>query len=191
MYEHVGRSELPTYAHSVCALLRPGGLFLNHGIARLRSRTPAGETFITRYVFPDGELHPLTDLMTALHGAGFEARDVEALREHYVLTLRRWLGNLDRHRAEVLREVDAERERAWRLYMLGSASAFESGEITVYQVLAAKDGAAHGLPLQRTWLSAGVRAPEGVHEPVEEGEPMRAASGVAGSPPCSRTPMRA
>jgi cyclopropane-fatty-acyl-phospholipid synthase len=191
MYEHVGRSELPMYARSVRALLRPGGLFLNHGIARLRSRTPAGETFITRYVFPDGELHPLADLMVALHGAGFEARDVEALREHYVLTLRRWLGNLDRHREEVLREVGAERERVWRLYMLGSASAFESGEITVYQVLAARDGAAHGLPLQRTWLSAGARGRERAQEPGEEGEPIGAASGVAGSPPCSRTPTRA
>jgi cyclopropane-fatty-acyl-phospholipid synthase len=153
MYEHVGRSELPEYARSVRALLRPGGLFLNHGIARLHSETPRGATFITRYVFPDGELHPLSDLMSALHGAGFEARDVEALREHYVLTLRRWLGNLERNRDEVLREVGSERERAWRLYMLGSASAFETGEITVYQVLAARDGAGHGLPLRRGWMS--------------------------------------
>jgi cyclopropane-fatty-acyl-phospholipid synthase len=152
MYEHVGRAELPRYARSVRALLRPGGLFLNHGITRLYSETPGGETFITRYVFPDGELHPLSDLMGSLHGAGFEARDVETLREHYVLTLRRWLGNLDRNRDEVLGEVGSERERAWRLYMLGSASAFESGEIAVYQVLAAKDGAPHGLPLGRAWI---------------------------------------
>jgi cyclopropane-fatty-acyl-phospholipid synthase len=155
MYEHVGRSELPGYVRSVRALLRPGGLFLNHGIARLHSETPRGATFITRYVFPDGELHPLSDLMSALHGAGFEARDVEALREHYVLTLRRWLQNLERNHEQALQEVGSERERAWRLYMLGSASGFESGEITVYQVLAARDGAAHDLPLWRgDWVSA-------------------------------------
>jgi cyclopropane-fatty-acyl-phospholipid synthase len=152
MYEHVGRAELPRYARSVRALLRPGGLFLNHGITRLYSEAPGSETFITRYVFPDGELHPLSDLMSALHGSGFEARDVETLREHYVLTLRRWLANLDRNREEVLDEVGSERERAWRLYMLGSANAFETGEIAVYQVLAAKDGAAHGLPLRRAWI---------------------------------------
>jgi cyclopropane-fatty-acyl-phospholipid synthase len=152
MYEHVGRSDLPRYVREVRALLRPGGLFLNHGIARLRSSSPRGETFITRYIFPDGELHPLADLMSTLQEAEFEARDVESLREHYVLTLRRWLGNLDRNREEVLSEVGAERERAWRLYMLGSARAFEAGEITVYQVLAARDGAPHGLPLQRSEL---------------------------------------
>jgi cyclopropane-fatty-acyl-phospholipid synthase len=161
MYEHVGRAQLPLYARTVRKLLRPGGLFLNHGITRLRSETSGSDTFITRYVFPDGELHPLTDLMSALHGAGFEARDVEALREHYVITLRHWLANLDRNREEVLGEVGGERERAWRLYMLGSASAFESGEIAVYQVLAAGDGAPHGLPLGRTWLAARDRESQG------------------------------
>jgi cyclopropane-fatty-acyl-phospholipid synthase len=151
MYEHVGRAQIPTYVRAVRSLLRPGGLFLNHGITRLRSETPHGDTFITRYVFPDGELHPLGDLMDALQGADFEARDVEALREHYVLTLRRWLENLNRNRAQVLSEVGPERERAWRLYMLGSASGFSSGEISVYQVLAARDGAPHRLPLGRDW----------------------------------------
>jgi cyclopropane-fatty-acyl-phospholipid synthase len=154
MYEHVGRAEIPVYVRAVRSLLRPGGLFLNHGITRLRSETPHAETFITRYVFPDGELHPLGDLMLALQDADFEARDVESLREHYPLTLRRWLRNLERNRDEVLREVGAERERAWRLYMLGSACAFEAGEIAVYQVLAARDGGAHGLPLRRDWMPA-------------------------------------
>jgi cyclopropane-fatty-acyl-phospholipid synthase len=154
MYEHVGRAEIPSYVRTIRALLRPGGLFLNHGITRLRSESPRGDTFITRYVFPDGELHPLSDLMLALHAASFEARDVESLREHYVLTLRRWLENLDRNREEVMSEVGPERERAWRLYMLGSASAFEVGEIAVYQVLAARDGAPPGLPLGRAWIGA-------------------------------------
>ena len=154
MYEHIGRSELLNYARAVRSLLRPGGLFLNHGITRLRSEAPRGETFITRYVFPDGELHPLSDLMVALQDVGFEARDVESLREHYVLTLRRWLGNLERHREQALGEVGDERERAWRLYMLGSANAFEIGDIAVYQVLAARDGARHELPLGRDWIAS-------------------------------------
>ena len=46
MYEHVGRGELrPLRAH-VHGLLRPGGLFLNHGIARLHSEPPRDDTFI-------------------------------------------------------------------------------------------------------------------------------------------------
>jgi cyclopropane-fatty-acyl-phospholipid synthase len=154
MYEHVGRAELGGYVRKARRLLRPGGLFLNHGIARLHSRAPDGETFISRYIFPDGELHPVGDLICELQACGFETRDVESLREHYPLTLRRWLSNLESHRDEVIAEVGAERERAWRLYMLASAEAFEAGEIGVYQVLAARDGAPHGLPLQRRELIA-------------------------------------
>ena len=152
MYEHVGRSELDRYVEHVHTLLRPGGLFLNHGIARLRSAPPDGDTFISRYVFPDGELHPVTDVIGALEAAGLEVRDVESLREHYPLTLRRWGDNLARNRAAAIAEAGTERERVWRLYILGSALSFEAGEITVYQVLSARDGAPHGLPLARAAL---------------------------------------
>jgi cyclopropane-fatty-acyl-phospholipid synthase len=155
MYEHVGRAELGHYAATVAGLLRPGGLFLNHGITRLRPHPPKPDPFISRYVFPDGELHPVADVMVAMERAGFEVRDVESLREHYPLTLRRWSDNLARQREAAIAEVGAERERVWRLYMLGSALGFEDGEIGVYQVLAARSGARHGLPLDRVELLAG------------------------------------
>ena len=135
MYEHVGRGELDHYARTVHALLKPGGLFLNHGIARLHSEAPDKDTFIYRYVFPDGELSPVTDVLTSLQSAGLEVRDVESLREHYPLTLRRWLANLDAHREEAVADVGDERERVWRLYMLASALGFEAGDVTVYQTL--------------------------------------------------------
>ncbi|MDA0180582.1 cyclopropane-fatty-acyl-phospholipid synthase family protein [Solirubrobacter phytolaccae] len=149
MYEHVGRGELEHYTAAVHELLAPGGLFLNHGIARLHSDPPAADTFIYRYVFPDGELSPVTDVMTAMEGSGFEVRDVESLREHYPLTLRRWVANLAANRDAATAEVGEQRARVWRLYMLGSALGFEEGDVTVYQVLSARDGAPHGLPLQR------------------------------------------
>jgi cyclopropane-fatty-acyl-phospholipid synthase len=160
MYEHVGRSELERYAATVRGLLRPGGLFLNHGIARLHSEPPPSDTFISRYVFPDGELHPVTDVMAAMQDSALEVRDVESLREHYPLTLRRWAANLAAHREEAIAEVGEERERIWRLYIPGSALAFEDGDITVYQVLAARAGAPHRLPLTRRAVlaDAGLRA---------------------------------
>jgi cyclopropane-fatty-acyl-phospholipid synthase len=158
MYEHVGRGELDRYVASVRSLLRPGGLFLNHGIARLHSEPPAGDTFISRYVFPDGELHPVTDVMSAMQEAELEVRDVESLREHYPLTLRRWAANLDARRAEAIAEIGEERERVWRLYLAGCALAFEEGDITVYQVLAARSGAPHRLPLARRAPLADARA---------------------------------
>src|SRR5207302_5438704 len=113
MYEHVGRAELGRYAAAVSKLLRPGGLFLNHGITRLTSEPPRSDTFISRYIFPDGELHPVTEIQAAMQAAGLEVRDVESLREHYPLTLRRWLANLESGRERALSIVGPERERAW------------------------------------------------------------------------------
>ena len=152
MYEHVGRAELGRYTRVVTSLLRPGGLFLNHGITRLVPHQPEADPFIARYVFPDGELHPVTGMLGAMQEAGLEIRDVESLREHYPLTLRRWASNLAAHRDEAIAEAGAQRERVWRLYMLGSALGFEAGEISVHQALAARPGAPHGLPLTRAKL---------------------------------------
>jgi cyclopropane-fatty-acyl-phospholipid synthase len=159
MYEHVGRAELGAYAATVAKLLRPGGLFLNHGIARLASEPPRSDTFISRYIFPDGELHPVTEIQSAMQAVGLEVRDVESLREHYPLTLRRWAANLDSERDRAVELVGLERERAWWLYMLASAVGFEDGDISVYQVLATRRGGDHRLPLDRADLTPVVRAP--------------------------------
>jgi cyclopropane-fatty-acyl-phospholipid synthase len=155
MVEHVGVSLLETYARQAARLLRPGGRILNHGIVRLVPKPRSDRSFIARYVFPDGELHPLSDVIVAFEHAGLEVRDAEALREHYPLTLRAWGRNLARHRREAIAHAGAERERVWRLYMAGSALAFARGEIGVFQTLAVRSDAPHGLALVRDF---GVRA---------------------------------
>ncbi len=150
MSEHVGAAELEGYAGSLRALLRPGGLFLNHAIAQLNGSVPdRRRSFIYRYVFPDGELEPVGDVITAFENRGLEIRDVEAMREHYALTLRRWVANLAANRDAAIAEAGEDRERIWRLYMTASARGFEEGVISVFQVLAANPGAAHPLPLAR------------------------------------------
>ena len=159
MYEHVGRAQLGEYVGRVTRLLRDGGLFLNHGIVRAQPRPWDKHSFIARYVFPDGELHPVGAVVDAMEQAGLEIRDDESLREHYALTLRRWVANLSANRDAAIAEAGTERERVWRLYMTGSAVAFEAGDISVHQVLAAKPGAPHELPLAREALLAGVDQP--------------------------------
>ena len=133
-------------------LLRPGGLFLNHGIARVASEQPTSPTFTSTYVFPDGELHPVADLIKSMQTVGLEVRDVESLREHYPITLRRWASNLLSRRADAERLVGSERVRTWHLYMLGWAMAFDQAELALYQVLGARYDGPHGLPLTRADL---------------------------------------
>ena len=161
MAEHVGRSQLSTYAAHLHSLLAPGGRLLNHAISRRPGPPgdPKGDrtSFIDRYVFPDGELHPLATTVDVLESAGFEVRDVESLREHYVDTLRAWVGNLEASWDEAVRLSSAGRARVWRLYMAGSALGFRSNRLGVNQVLAVKPGpgGSSGLPRTRAELLDG------------------------------------
>lgn len=157
MAEHVGRTQYAEYAGALYSLLKPGGRLLNHQIAR---RPVADEEayhvdeFIDRYVFPDGELAPLGRTVGQLEEAGFEVRDVEAIREHYARTLRQWVVNLEQHWEQAARLTSPGRARVWRLYMAASALSFERNRIGVNQVLAVKtpEGGDSGLPLRtRTW----------------------------------------
>ncbi|MGW3914233.1 class I SAM-dependent methyltransferase [Streptomyces sp. NPDC005070] len=158
MAEHVGAERYLEYAETLGRLLTPGGRLLNHQIGRRPQRDESSyavDAFIDAYVFPDGELAPVGTTVALLERAGFEVRDVEALREHYALTLRRWVANLEAGWSRAVRLTGVGRARVWRLYMAASAVAFERNEIGVNQVLAVKTpgtSGSSGMPLRaRTW----------------------------------------
>jgi cyclopropane-fatty-acyl-phospholipid synthase len=142
MFEHVGRRNLGIYFNQIYQLLEPGGLLLNHGISASWSKGKnLGSDlsqFIDRYVFPDGELVPVDETLMEMRSASLEPIDVETLRSHYAKTLWHWVARLDRS-ADQAREMVGDRAyRIWRIYMAGSAYAFERGWISLHQVLAAK-----------------------------------------------------
>lgn len=153
MVEHVGRDHLPEYFTTAYRLLRPRGLFLNHAIARqhgfstrvrrLTERLLANQTsFMLRYIFPDGELVPIGEMLSYAEHAGWEVRDVESLREHYARTLRLWRQRLEARREEAQRIVGEQKYRVWRLYLAGTAYSFAHEQSSIYQSLLAKpDGA--------------------------------------------------
>ncbi|MGH3047776.1 MAG: class I SAM-dependent methyltransferase [Gaiellaceae bacterium] len=151
MFEHVGRSQLAVYFRRLFGLLRPGGRLLNHGISRPPGHRPrfGRRGFVDRYVFPDGELHEVGSVVSTIQRAGFEVRHVESLREHYALTLRRWVANLEEGWEEAVAEVGPARARIWRLYMAGSALGFKAGRLQVHQALAVRaERGASGMPLR-------------------------------------------
>jgi cyclopropane-fatty-acyl-phospholipid synthase len=171
MVEHVGLRRLPDYFRAAFRALKPGGLFLNHGIVsiagarvrslrqRLAARVWRRNVFINRYVFPDGILVPVAPVIEAAERVGFETRDLESLREHYTMTLREWLRRLECHEREAVRLVGEFTYRIWRLYMAGSAYGFRSGRLGVLQTLLAKPDqrGSTGLPLTRADLYGGAQ----------------------------------
>lgn len=153
MSEHVGRAEMPRYTAALFNLLRPGGRLLNHAISWNAGPTdPDPDSFIPRYVFPDGEMISLGEMSLALESAGFEILDVEALRRHYALTLRAWVSRLEEHWDEAVKLTSLGRARVWRLYMASSALGFENGLTGVNQVLVQRPGG-NPPPLRRAdWI---------------------------------------
>ncbi len=156
MFEHVGAARLDAYVTALHGLLAPGGRLLNHAI----SRPPGGRArlanrgFMQRYVFPDGELHEIGEVVSTLQRGGLEVRHVESLREHYALTLRAWVSNLESSYDEAVALVGEGRARVWRLYLAGSAMGFESGDLQVHQSLAVKsESGRSAMPLRPRWDS--------------------------------------
>lgn len=159
MFEHVGDALLPGYFTQAWQLLKPGGVFLNHGIAD-RATNPRSRytNFTNTYVFPDGELVPINRSLHTAEEVGFEVRDVESLREHYAMTLRHWVRRLEAQRKQALQFVNEPTYRVWRLFMSGSAYGFAVGILNVYQTLLVRpdEQGRSGLPLTRSgWYNDG------------------------------------
>ncbi|HKJ21741.1 MAG TPA: cyclopropane-fatty-acyl-phospholipid synthase family protein, partial [Gammaproteobacteria bacterium] len=150
MFEHIGIANFPTYFDIVRRALKPDGLFLNHGVTSDSGWEPSTTVrFINRYVFPDAELAPISDVCTAMEQAGFELIDMEGLRPHYALTLRRWVAALEQHREEAIALMGEPTYRLWRLYMAGTAHYFDRGTSGIYQILAGRVREPLATPLRR------------------------------------------
>ena len=158
MFEHVGMKNLPLYFSKMHALLKDGGAMLMHGITstnpdRRQVGRGAGE-FIDKYVFPDGELPHVSDVMRAMANEGFEVVDAESLRRHYAKTLTHWAHRLDAHPDEACAIAGERRFRIWRVYLAGSAYGFRENWMNIHQMLACKLGSAamNPFPMTREWM---------------------------------------
>lgn len=158
MFEHVGLKNLPLYFGKIHALLASDGLALNHGITTTDTAAGwmplgAGE-FIDRYVFPDGELPHISQVLREMAEAGLEVADVESLRRHYALTCRTWADRLEANRGRAAAIAGGKRARIWQIYLAGCAYGFAMGWMNLYQVLAfrAEHPGAKSVPLTRDYM---------------------------------------
>jgi cyclopropane-fatty-acyl-phospholipid synthase len=181
MFEHVGLAHLEEYFAVLHGALRPGGRLLNHQIGRppspdstlgsvlaplreARRAAMAPRGFINRYVFPDGALHEVGTVVSAMQRHGFEVRHVESLREHYALTLRHWVANLEANWDAAVAATSEGRARVWRLYMAAASLMFERGKTQVHQVLgvatpeSGPDEGSSAVGLRPRWEAAALSA---------------------------------
>ncbi len=150
MFEHVGPRNFDRYFGKIARVLMPGGLVLNHGITHnqlgAHSLGSGIGDFVEEYVFPGGELAHIAQVLKGVAAQGLEAIDAEALREHYAKTLWHWVERLEANAQAARAEIGEEKYRVWRIYMAGSAHAFDRGWLSLWQILAGKPLADGRLP---------------------------------------------
>ncbi len=161
MFEQVGHKNFDRYFSTMNRLLKPGGLYLHHSIARPAKGADRGffrrysteANAIGRYIFPGGDLDHLGMSIANLERHGFEVHDVEAWREHYARTTRLWHDRLLANFAAAEREVGGVKARLWLLYLAGVSIGFDRARIGIFQTLASKRRrGASGVPLSRAGL---------------------------------------
>ncbi len=142
MFEHVGRLNLPQYFSKIYSLLKPGGVVMNHGITTnsLDDHALGSDIgrFVDEYVFPGGELVHLSTVVGEMASQGIEVWDAESLRPHYAKTLWEWVKRLEGASDQARELVGEKRFRIWKIYMAGSAHAFDRGWISIFQILGVK-----------------------------------------------------
>jgi cyclopropane-fatty-acyl-phospholipid synthase len=137
MGEHVGATNYPAFLTTLYGLLRTEGRLLTQQMSHGPDH-PGGGPFIESYIAPDMHMRPLPELLGLINAAGFEIRDVHALREHYVRTVEAWHAEFEQRWDEVVAFVGLEQARVWRLYLVGGALTFEENRMGIDQVLSVK-----------------------------------------------------
>ncbi|MFG1641587.1 class I SAM-dependent methyltransferase [Amycolatopsis sp. NPDC049252] len=152
MGEHVGEVNYPTYAATLHKMVKPGGRVLIQQMSR-GNVAPGGGAFIERYIAPDMTMRPVGRTVEHLETAGLEVRDVHAMREHYVWTVRAWADTLEENWADVVALIGETGARVWRLYLVGGALAFEENRMGVDQILSVRPdvNGVSGMPATREW----------------------------------------
>ena len=138
MGEHVGEGQYPEYVGIMYDALKPGGRLLLQQMSRAQDTQPGGGAFIESYIAPDMYMRPIWHTVKHLVDGGFEVRDVEAMREHYVRTVADWLDTFEARWDEFVALQNEEVARVWRLYLVGGMLTFEEARMGVDQFLAVK-----------------------------------------------------
>jgi cyclopropane-fatty-acyl-phospholipid synthase len=149
MLEHAGRSNYPLLGRTIRETLKPEGFALIHSIGQNAPRP--FDQWTERRIFPGAYPPSIAEMMSIFEPNALSVLDVENLRLHYAETCRQWLARYEQSVDAVRQMFDERFVRAWRLYLAGSAAAFEAGSLQLFQIVCAHGGANH-VPQTREFL---------------------------------------
>lgn len=151
MIEHVGAGRFAEYFAKTRSLLADDGIMLTHTIGRTAGpgRTDA---WTRKHVFPGGYIPAMSELVTALEGAGWQLGDVEILRYHYALTLNEWYNRTNLHAEQISELYDERLLRKWQFYLAGAEQAFRFADMVNFHIQSVANQSA--LPMTRDYIAA-------------------------------------
>ena len=152
MFEHVGKAHYRTFFEQLGKCLKRGGTALLHTIGSTKPPTPTNP-WITRHIFPGGYIPSFSELAPKVEASELNLTDLEVLRLHYAYTLREWHKRFQEVRQEFVKSRGERFCRIWELYLVFCQTAFELGELVVFQLQLAKPP--NALPLTRDYLYQG------------------------------------
>ena len=148
MFEHVRCRNYDLFFANVAAVLRPGGRLVLHTISTNRddTRCDSGATriFVTKHIFPEGQIPKVEWVMQAAARNGFDLLHLETLAgSHYARTLRHWRQNMMAARERTLARGWATDRlvRAYEYYFASCEAAFENNQMQLSHFVFTKRGA--------------------------------------------------
>lgn len=139
--EHTWQRGYETFIGKVSELLKDGGVGLVHTIGSTAAPNETTDAWINRYIFPDGRLPRLEELVEEMRRAGLTVGHVENLKLHYAETLRHWKEKFNKNRGAIQKLSPVYNEefmRMWDYYLQVCEAGFRYGELHLYQILFCK-----------------------------------------------------
>ena len=138
MFEAVGRRNFRTFMEIVHHVLKNDALWLLHTVG---DEECSAEPWVTRYIFPNGELPALDKLVGAVRGL-FHVEDLHNFGPDYARTLAAWDA---RFRAcwTTIRQLDGaiftdRFFRMWTYFLACSAGSFRARHVHLWQIVMSK-----------------------------------------------------
>ncbi|MGZ8285223.1 MAG: class I SAM-dependent methyltransferase [Allosphingosinicella sp.] len=133
MFEHLGTAHFPIFFRKIRELLHPEGAALVHTMGRM-GKPGTTDRFMQKYIFPGGYLPALSEIVSASERERLIMADCEALRLHYVYTLRAWYETFKTRHDEIVALYDERFYRLYLFYLAASMTMFTDGAMVVYQL---------------------------------------------------------
>jgi cyclopropane-fatty-acyl-phospholipid synthase len=143
MFEHVGPKNYTDYFKSVSNMLEEDGLHLLHTISTDKNTHHAGDAWISKYIFPGGQLPSTKQIGKSIDGV-FLLEDWQNFGIYYDKTLMAWMHNFDNAWPDLKDKYGERFYRMWRFYLLICAGMFRNRRTNLWQIVLSKNGVKGG-----------------------------------------------